>query len=226
VNTKFKRILFDYDGTLIIHDKQTEGEIIANLLNIPKEKVPYFVKRLNYLFEISYGREFYANRKMTYSLFYNILEYIINPVQNFGVSVKELDDAINYKSIHMTDLAPNAKETVEYLYEKGYELCVFTNGFYKPQSINMKVHGIHDYFEKIYAWDNWYAKPDKRALRRVLGETSPKENIMIGDSLTSDIIPAKKQGVYTIGYNVKKLEEATILPDLVITDLLQLTKIL
>ena len=226
MTTKFNRILFDYDCTLILHDKETEGEIIAKLLNIPEEKIPYFVVRLNYLFEISYGRQYYANRKMTYDLYYHILETVMGPLDRFGITVKELDAAINKKSQYMTDMAPNTKEVLEYLKDKGYELCIFTNGFFKEQGENLKAHGIYEYFERIYAWDNFYAKPDARAIKRALSGTDPKCNVMIGDSITSDIAPAKKMGVYTIGYNVENLEQAKILPDIVITDLSQLKTIL
>lgn len=226
MTTRFNRILFDYDGTLIIHDKNTEGEIIAKLLNIDEEKIPEFVKRLNYLFEISYGRYYYRNHKMTYELFYSLLERIMNPFGNFGITAKELDDAINYKSIYLTDLAPNAVEVLEYLSSKGYKLCVFTNGFYMPQAKNMREHKIYNYFERVYSWDCYYAKPDIRALYRALDGTNPKENVMIGDGITSDIIPAKRLGVYTIGYNIENIQRAKTLPDVVITDLAELKQIL
>lgn len=222
MNTRFNRILFDYDGTLLIHDKETEGEVIARLLNLTDEKIPDFVKRLNNLFAIAYGKEHYANKKMTYDLFYHLLEMAMNPQENYGVTPQELNKAINNKSIYLTELAPNAKEVLEYLKAKGYELCIFTNGFYKEQGDNLKEHGIFDYFERIYAWDNWYAKPDMRAIKRALAKTNPIKNIMIGDSISSDIIPAKKCGVYTVGINIGNLNEVQELPDLVITDLKQL----
>ena len=134
---------------------------------------------------------------------------------------------------HITDVKTEAQrgsnsivDVLEYLTVKGYELCIFTNGFYKAQGENMKAHGIYDFFERIYAWDNWYAKPDKRALRRALAGTNPRCNVMIGDSMKSDIIPSKEYGLYTIGFNVSNLEEYKIKPDVVITDLAQLKEIL
>lgn len=226
MSTKFRRILFDYDGTLIIHNKETEGTVIADLLGINPEKREMFIERLNYLFASAYGRDLYKNRKMTYHLFYSIIDYLMNPAECFSVSAKEISDAINYKSAYLTELAPNAKEILEYLKNKGYELCIFTNGFYKDQGDSLRAHGIYDYFERIYAWDNWYTKPDLRAIRRALAGTMPSENVMIGDSLNSDIIPAKKQGVYTIGCNIENVEDKLILPDVIITDLAQLKQIL
>lgn len=226
MSTKFKRILFDYDGTLIIHNKETEGAVIADLLKINPEKREVFIEQLNYLFASAYGRELYKNRKMTYNLFYSIIDYLMNPAEYFGVSAKEVCDAINYKSAYLTKLAPNAKEILEYLKSKGYELCIFTNGFYKDQGESLKAHGIYDYFERIYAWDDWYTKPDLRALRRALAGTDPNDNVMIGDSIVSDIIPAKRQGVYTIGYNIEDVDNKPILPDVIITDLAELKQIL
>lgn len=219
MTTKINRILFDYDGTLIIHDKEGEGEVIAKLLNIPKEKTEEFNRRLKNLFQTSYGRQHYQNRKMTYKLFYSILEREMKIEQDFGISAKALTDAINYKATYMTELAPYTKEVLEYLKEKGYKLCIFTNGFYTEQAENMRVHGILGYFESVYAWDNFYAKPDKRAVIRALGGTNPKHNIMIGDSITSDIVPAKGMGIYTVGINIFETKIGDVFPDRLITSL-------
>lgn len=219
MSTKFNRILFDYDGTLIIHDKETEGEIIARLLNIPEERILEFVCRLNYLFELSYGRQYYQNRKMTYKLFYSIMERIMNTEKDFGISVTRLNDVINYKSSYMTELAPHTKDVLEYLKDKGYKLCIFTNGFYTAQVENMKAHGILEYFENIYAWDNFYAKPDSRAVIRALDGTHPKQNVMVGDSITNDILPSKEMGIYTVGINIFEDKIGDVFPDRLITSL-------
>ena len=77
-----------------------------------------------------------------------------------------------------------------------------TNGFAKEQIANMKYNNIYDYFDRIYTWDNSYAKPDSRFMRRVLDGTKPKENVVIGNDLVSDILMAKAAGVFTIGFNL------------------------
>lgn len=221
MTTRFNRILFDYDGTLIIHDKENEGRQIAENLNLPEELIAEFVKRLNLFFETSCGRQYYTNKRMSYELYIAIIDTIIQP-KRFGITAKQLDIAINEKSKYDSKTEPTAKETLEYLVNKGYKLCILTNGFWKEQVENMKLHGLYDYFERIYAWDNFYAKPDKRALIRALAGTDMDRNIMIGDSLTNDIAPAKTLGVYTIGINIFERKKMAIVPDVRISTLSEL----
>ena len=223
VNTKFSRILFDYDGTLIIHDKANEGEQIATILGLPKWQVAEFEARLTKYF--SSGYTIYG-KKVTYDHHYGNLERQMGPLEEFGITAKQLDDAITEKSIRCARLAQGAKETLEYLASKGYQLCLFTNGFYKGQVENMKYKGIYEYFEKVYAWDNFYAKPDKRAFMRALGNTSAMNTVMIGDSLHADIIPAKQMGIYTVGINLGTQDLTEDRPDKVISNLSELRQIL
>lgn len=226
MSTNFNRIIFDYDGTLVIHDKENEGRQIAEILNIPEEKIPEFSRRLEHLFKTSYGRCYYKDRKMTYELYCYILNCIMRPLREFGISATDFDRAINKKSKYMSKLAPHAEEILTYLKEKGYELCILTNGFYTSQVDNMKHHGIYNYFDRVYAWDNYYPKPNRRALYSALGGTDPKNNVMIGDNIINDIIPAKINGVFNVGINIPKEDMSLIKPDVVITDLIELKRIL
>ena len=141
------------------------------------------------------------------------------------MTAKQLDFAINQKSCAAI-IEPTAIETLEYLKDKGYQLCIFTNGFLKEQTENIKQHGLYEYFERIYAWDGYYAKPDERSVIRALGGTDPQNNIMVGDSLTNDIAPAKALGIYTVGINTSQNEHEGVIPDMVIETLSELKTIL
>ena len=223
MTTTINRILFDYDGTLIIHDKENEGRQVAKLLGLSGDQIPEFERRLAVFFE-----EYYVvnDCKMTYDIYIRNLDSAIWPYEVFGVTARQLDEAIRENSKANTKLAANAKETLEYLASKGYQLCLFTNGFYDAQTDSMKYKGIFEYFDKIYAWDNFYTKPDRRAFMRALSGTNPKHNVMIGDSLTSDIAPAKAMGIYSVGINICNVHKSEIKPDLVISDLSELRTIL
>lgn len=221
--TTINRILFDYDGTLIIHDKENEGRQVAKLLGIHEDQIPEFEGRLAVYFEKYYVVN---DCKMTYDIYLRNLDAAIWPYEVFGVTARQLDEAIRENSKVSTKLASNAEETLEYLASKGYQICLFTNGFYDAQTDNMKYKGIFEYFDKIYAWDDFYTKPDRRAFIRALSGTNPKHNVMIGDSLTADIAPAKAMGIYSVGINVGNAHESAIKPDLLISDLSELRTIL
>lgn len=222
MNTRFSRILFDYDGTLIIHDKENEGKQVAKLLGFNEWQTIEFEKRLKDYLENHFVLH---NVKITRKAHYENLQKVFRP-EEIGSTVKDIDEAINENSTVSTKLANNAIETLEYLAERGYELCVFTNGFYRGQVGNMMHKGIYKYFNRIFAWDDFYAKPDERAYYRALARTEPSQNIMIGDTITTDIIPAKKMGIYTIGINLENQAVTLACPDRVITDLSELTQIL
>ena len=222
MNTRFSRILFDYDGTLILHDKENEGRQVAKLLGFAEWQTIEFEKRLRDYLENHFVIH---GKKITRKAHYENLQMVFRP-EEIGTTVKAIDEAITENSIVSTKLVSGVKETLEYLATRGYQLCVFTNGFYNGQVANMKHKGIYEYFEKIYTWDDFYPKPDERAYYRALAKTDPTQNIMIGDTLATDIVPAKKLGIYTIGINLGTQDISVIKPDIIIKDLSELRQIL
>lgn len=226
MNTRFNRIIFDYDGTLIIHNKEKQAREIARYLKIPEDKFEDFIKRIDVLFSTSYGSHLYEKKKITYPLYCKCIEGIMGPLKEYGITVDDLNRAIDKNVRNNSQVTPYAKEVLEYLKNKGYELCIFTNGFHYYQVGNMKHNGLYEFFDRIYAWDNNYAKPDMRAFERVLAGTKPEKNIMIGDNVIADILPAKEIGMYTIGINMQNNEKYLSTPDKYITDLRELKGIL
>ena len=221
---KFRRIVFDFDGTLIIHDKKEEAIQIARILNIKEELIPEFKRRLDSFFLSETYKEVFFNRRVTEELYLRMIDTLINPTISFNVTNLMVYEAMCKKAMFFSVLPDSIKDLLNYLYEKGYELCVLTNGFYKPQYEILKYTGLNNYFNRFYAWDNFYAKPDKRAFYRTVGSLEPREVIMIGDDLLNDIKPAKEIGMYTIGYKVKDNEK--VKPDLIISSYKELLTIL
>lgn len=200
MSTKFKRILFDYDGTILIHKSEEQGEKIAKALGLNEEQSKIFSAQLANFFENQ--KYYYKNKKVTYDVYYRALAHYVPCVYDFGLTPKQVDDTINYNNLTHSELADGVKETLEYLKEKGYIICLMTNGFLKEQSANMKYNNIYEYFDRIYTWDNCYAKPDARFMKRVLDGTNPGENVVIGNDMVSDILMAKAAGVFSIGFNL------------------------
>lgn len=229
MSTKFKRILFDYDGTILIHNNEEQGKIIAKALGLDDEQTKVFSDQLLYFFENQ--KYYYKGKKVTYSVYYNALAHYVPCIYEFGLTPKQVDATITKNCLTHSKLASGAKETLEYLKEQGYIICLMTNGFLKEQSANMKYNNIYDYFDRIYTWDDSYAKPDSRFMKRVLDGTDPKENVVIGNDLVSDILMAKNAGVFTIGFNLSSLYtldtiDGPFKPDVEIADFSTLMKIL
>ena len=51
MSTKFKRILFDYDGTILIHKSEEQGAKIAKALGLNDEQTKVFSLQLADFFE-------------------------------------------------------------------------------------------------------------------------------------------------------------------------------
>ncbi len=111
-------------------------------------------------------------------------------------------------------LVPGAKEMLENLQAKGYRLFAASNSFGHLQRNRLECAGILPYFEDTYiSMDIGYDKPDIRFYQEALRRCGlqAKEVLMIGDSMTTDVIGARKAGMDALFFDRQK------------DDLLQLT---
>lgn len=98
---------------------------------------------------------------------------------------------------------PNALEVLHAL--KGHAVqCAVTNGTKIAQERKLEKSGLNDVFDHVFiSEDVGFEKPDKRFFDIVfeaLGFPDPKEVIIIGDSLTSDIKGGINAGISTCYY--------------------------
>ena len=223
MSTRFERILFDLDGTIVIHDKVKQGFQIAEILGLPQEYKEGFAKRLSSLFSHPF---FAIEGKMTFERYLDILNRTVCPKEIYGITGEDVFEAIETSVKKNSKLAENIIPTLDYLETKGYRLCVFTNGFYNLQMGVLKHFKVLEYFQKLFTWDNFYPKSDKRAILRALETNMPQDSVMIGDSLIDDMITQKQMGMYTIGYNIPKAEEYPKAIDVNISNYNELREIL
>jgi len=210
------RIIFDYDDTLIRHDNDKELQIMLDYLgleateDIKAELINYYTKLAKHF------KKSKVKRKDVDLYMYEIL-----PILNYhGISIERFMEAQQYKDTHYSMLMEDVIDVLEYLKSKNYYMCIFTNGFYEEQAYSLKAQGIYDYFDRIFGWDDFYAKPDKRAFIRALSGTKPEENIMVGNCIENDIAPAKELGIYTFGFNLNN--KSIVMPDVELKSLSEL----
>lgn len=101
-------------------------------------------------------------------------------------------------------LVPGAKEMLDLLREKGYRLFAASNSFGHLQRSRLEHAGILHYFEDTFiSMDIGYDKPDIRFFREALRRAGlqPDEVVMIGDSMTTDILGARAAGMDTIFFD-------------------------
>lgn len=214
------RIIFDLDGTLIKHDFERENTLVNDYLGIDATKE--FKEQLRDMFDKNIN---YIQRQVvTQDKFAKVIEEIMPILKEYNKTGHDVLNAI--AKFNSGKLMDEAKEILEYLRNKKYQLVVLTNWFYDPQISIMKKLDILDYFEKVYAWDYYYPKPNYLAMLRALGGTDPKNNIIIGDDAMMDINQAAKMGIHTIGYNIDynkvKLPKKVHKAEITITSLLEI----
>lgn len=101
-------------------------------------------------------------------------------------------------------LVPGAKEMLDQLREKGYRLFAASNSFGHLQRSRLEHAGILEYFEDTFiSMDIGYDKPDIRFFEEALRRAGlqPSEVVMIGDSMTTDILGAKAAGIDAIFFD-------------------------
>ena len=118
-------------------------------------------------------------------------------------------------------LVPGAKEMLDALQSKGYRLFAASNSFGHLQRSRLEHAGILHYFEDTFiSMDIGYDKPDIRfyqeALRRA--NLQPSEVLMIGDSMTTDVLGAQAAGIDAIFFDRQKDSLMDIIHELLIVD--------
>lgn len=104
-------------------------------------------------------------------------------------------------------LVPEAKEMLEKLQSKGYRLFAASNSFGHLQRSRLAHADILRYFEDTYiSMDIGYDKPDIRFYQEALRRCglSAQEVLMIGDSMTTDVIGAQAAGLDALFFDRKK----------------------
>ena len=94
------------------------------------------------------------------------------------------------------ELIEGAKESIEYLYNKGYEMSIITKGMEDVQKKRVEALSIKNYF-KDYHIVKHKLKSDYEELLKEYN-LKPEQCYMIGNSPKGDINEAKKAGLNTI----------------------------
>ena len=123
-----------------------------------------------------------------------------------------------------------AEELLDALYGR-YRLYLATNGIVNVQSRRIKDSGIGRYFDGIFVSERiGFNKPDKRFFDCAFAEIPDfvhGQTVIVGDTLTSDILGGINSGIRTVYFNPKGLKNDTgITPDYEISTLAELNELL
>lgn len=125
-------------------------------------------------------------------------------------------------------LLENALEVIQTL-SRNYKMLLLTNGLKEVQRPRFNASTLKPYMtDIIVSGEVGFAKPDPRIFEsafNVAGTPAKKEVLMIGDSLSADIVGGMSYGLDTCWYNPTKMDSSLPIT-YIIDDLRQLLEIL
>lgn len=213
-----KIILLDADNTIIDH-KKCERQALLNVFNGIKEE---YKEEYQDIFR-PLDRTLWDNAAKNQSI---VTKEEI-PNYRFKVFFQKIQiDYNNYEKanqlfqeglVNACDLEEGVEKNIKYLYHKGYDLYVITNGLVKLQKPRIVNSRIGKYISDIIVSEEvGVSKPNPEIFNVLLEKINrkPKEAVMIGDSLEKDMKGAKNAQIQTIWYNpVNQMNTSDIYPD-------------
>ncbi len=224
---KYTTVYFDLDNTILdftateykaikqlleIHNLPNSDDIIAKYSSINQTWWERFEKG-----EIK-KNEIFAGRFKTFLDFYSF----------DGNPQKMADDYFGLLSAGH-DIIENADKVIKQLSSRGYIICITTNGVSKTQYRRIDECGLKEYFDYIIvSEDAGHQKPEIEYFEYAMANSSEKDRskiLVIGDSLSSDILGGINFGVDTCWFNPKG-KAATLKPTYEIANIMQILDIL
>lgn len=153
--------------------------------------------------------------------------------EEFGMESSAVEAQDIYEELLASehDFLPGAQELLYEFRKSGkYKLYMATNGIPDVQWPRINATGIGDYYEKIFISDEiGYAKPSRAffdACFEQIDGFRKDEAIIVGDSLSSDILGGINAGIKTCHFRRDAVEYGEIKPDYTINNLSELIPLL
>ena len=203
---KYTTLYFDLDNTLLDFSA-AERNAILKLLSLhgiePKPEYVGIYSEINRKVWERFERGEIKRSEIFESRFVEFLRVI-------GESANTAKMSSDYFSLLAQghDAVKGAKEVLKYVKDKGYTVCITTNGVSFTQHKRIRESGLEGFFDYIFiSEDTGHQKPEKEYFDYVLKNTPEKDRkriLVIGDSQSSDILGGINAGIDTCWLNPKK----------------------
>lgn len=200
---KIKLLLFDADGTLWDFHKSEHTALSATFkkygISQEKETFDLYAKINTKMWKLI------EEGKTTHEVLrIDRFKEFLQSINHHEHSPEEVADYYTDKLCKEKDLIENAEELLKEL-KKEYIICLITNGNSYIQRKRLENNAIEKYLDEIYiSHEHGASKPDPKMIFMAMEKynvLNKQEVMIIGDSEGSDILAAKRAGIYSIYFN-------------------------
>lgn len=225
----YKILLIDLDNTLLDFDLAQKKALIKTLekygVDPTDENVELFRKINTYYWE-EYEKERITKKELLVRRFIDFFTKF-----NLKRDCEEANTSFLLELSYGSDIIENADVVLESLFSR-VDIYAVTNGVYNTQKRRVEESGLKQYFTDIFVSEKiGYQKPKKEffdfvfdSLKSKYGEINKEEVIIVGDSLSADIIGGIEYNIDTCWYNPKG-KTTDLKPTYVISNILDLIDI-
>ncbi|MDO4459329.1 MAG: YjjG family noncanonical pyrimidine nucleotidase [Clostridia bacterium] len=194
----YKYILMDNDGTLMDFEKAKRESVKMswNMLGMEKEfteEIQQTYDKINDKWWLMLEKGEVTRDELETGRFADFFEKV-----GVVADPQKMMELYEENISHMKFILDGATETMKKLSEK-YEIYIITNGFSNIQHGRLDDCEFTPYFRKMYvSGDIGLVKPDKAYFDYVMkdiGDMDKSAYLVVGDSLSSDILGAKNAGM-------------------------------
>lgn len=187
-----KAVVFDLDDTLI-----SERQYIESGFRVVAK---YISESSNIDVQVIYETMMSLFEKSSKQVFNRLLDYF-----KLSYTDENIRELINIYRNHKPEISlyEDAKDILEYLYNKDIKLGIITDGYKNAQRNKLESLNIYKYFDYIVVTDELgreYWKPHKKSYNLVKDYLNLKyeEMMYVGDNEAKDFITANELGISTI----------------------------
>lgn len=207
-------IFWDFDGTLVYSNSLWSNSVFNSLKEVaPKTDVTFTDIRKCMATGFTWHTPDVDYRDLIGDKWWEFMNRkIADDYISLGVETDVAEKAaalvrVNIKKIESYTLYPDTFETLEKSLKKGYKNVLLSNNYPDLIEVLDKLD-LTKFFDKIIVSANYgYDKPRKELFDIAKASYPNEEYIMVGDSVTADIVGGKNAGMKTVlvhrGYNDK-----------------------
>ncbi len=205
---KYKYLLFDVDMTLLDF-KKSEKFALKNTVEYFghefNEDILKIYATINQNYWEKYEKGEVKKEILIYARFADFLDTL-----DWAGDKNAWEDFYQNSIGETAFVIDGAEEVLETLYQK-YPLYVISNGTGKTQRSRLKNANLLKYFRYLFISEELgVQKPEKAFFEKVLNTVDKNKSdfLVIGDSLTSDVLGANNSGLDVCWYNFQKIKNS------------------